>query len=266
MAISHSSREITKRRPTKHNKKLKKSVVNSSNIKSLPNDLLSQVIARVASSSFTDYINAKLSCKIFNEISNDRYIYHHMSMEKFPIGPSWKRDKEDKEKKLSLFMRMCGESGNAEALYRKGVVDFFRKERPTYAIECLVKAAETGHLGAQYVISIIQVFIGGEFKQNGITAIGKMKANKPMRRALGECRKNLVEILNSIWVLNPIFLAQNPYCCTLHHKRSYKNKWRQWPSFDSDDEDEDEDEDHFSCDACSCDEEVAYLVKILPLY
>ncbi|XP_016454997.1 putative F-box protein At1g67623 [Nicotiana tabacum] len=262
MVISHSSREIMKNRPTKYNKKLKKRVVNSSNIKSLPNELLSEVIARVAFSSFTDYINAKLSCKIFNGVSNDQYIYRHMSMEEFPLGPPWKRDKEEKEKKVSLFMRMCRENGNAEALYRKGVIDFFRKERPKYAIECLVKAAEGGHLGAEYVISIIQVLIGGELKENGIAAIGKMKANKPMRRALGEYRKNLVEILNSIWVVNPIFLAQNPYCCTLHYKRSYKNKWRQWPSFDSDDEDDDD----FRCDACSCDEEVAHLLKILPLY
>lgn len=72
----------------------------NSSIKSLPNELLSEVIARVASSSFSDYINAfrfilllqllhcillidiyfnikdllRVSCKIFNGVSNDRYV------------------------------------------------------------------------------------------------------------------------------------------------------------------------------------------------
>ncbi|XP_060183049.1 F-box protein At2g35280-like [Lycium barbarum] len=252
---------MMKRRRINYNKKLKNNVLNSS-ITSLPNELLSEVVARVASSSFMDYINAKLSCKIFNGVSDDRYVYRHISLEEFPTGgSSWKRDNEERENKLSLFMRTCGECGNAEALYQKGVVDFFRKERPEYAMKYLVKAAETGHLGAQYIISLIQVIMGDEeLKQKAIASIGTMKATKPLRRALGECRKNLAHILRSIWVLNPMVLGQNPPCCSLHYKRSYKNKWRQWPSFD----DEDDDDADFCCYACSCDEEVAHLLNILP--
>ncbi|KAG5610969.1 hypothetical protein H5410_022250 [Solanum commersonii] len=102
----------------------------------------------------------------------------------------------------------------------------------------LVKAAEAGHIGAEYVVSLLQVLMGKEvLKNNGIVAIGRMKATKPKRRALAEFRKNLIDILSNIWILNPIvFLGrQNSNWCSLHHKRSYKNKWRQWPSFDTDD-------------------------------
>ncbi|XP_049369352.1 putative F-box protein At1g67623 [Solanum verrucosum] len=264
MERSQSSRMKRKRR--KYNRNFFKNNFVNSSIKSLPNELLSEIVARVASSSFLDYINVKFSCKIFNGVSNDPYVYRHISLEEFPIGGcSWKSENEENENKLSLFMRTCMESGNPEALYRKGVVDFFRKERPEYAMKYLVKAAEAGHIGAEYVVSLIQVLMGEEvLKNNGIVAIGRMKATKPNRRALAEFRKNLVDILSNIWILNPIvFLGrQNSNWCSLHHKRSYKNKWRQWPSFDTDD---DEDAD-FCCYACSCDEEIAHLVNILPTW
>uniref|UniRef100_A0A3Q7G367 At2g35280-like TPR domain-containing protein n=1 Tax=Solanum lycopersicum TaxID=4081 RepID=A0A3Q7G367_SOLLC len=163
-------------------------------------------------------------------------------------------------------MRTCMEYGNPEALYRKGVVDFFRKERSAYAMKYLVKAAEAGHIGAEYVISLIQILMGEEeLKSNGVVAIGKMKATKTKRRELAKFRKNLVDILTNIWILNPIvfFGRKNSNRCSLHHKRSYKNKWRQWPSFDNDEDDEDEE---LYCYACSCDEEIAHLVNILPIW
>lgn len=117
-------------------------------------------------------------------------------------------------------------------------------------MKLLVKAAETGHIGAEYIISLIHVLMGQEeLKHKGIVAIGRIKANKTKRRALKECRKTLFDILTSIWIRNPmVFLGrQSSSCRSLHHKRSYKNKWSQWPSFDTDD---DEDAD-FCCYACS---------------
>ncbi|XP_027772556.1 uncharacterized protein LOC114076954 isoform X2 [Solanum pennellii] len=245
MKISQSSRTIImKRKRRKYNRKFKNNFVNSS-INSLPNELLSEIVARVASSSFLDYINVKISCKIFNGVSNDPYVYRHISLEKFPIeGCSWKSENEENENKLSLFMRTCMEYGNPEALYRK----------------------EAGHIGAEYVISLIHILMGEEeLKSNGVIAIGKMKATKTKRRALAKFRKNLVDILTNIWILNPIvfFGRKNSNRCSLHHKRSYKNKWRQWPSFDNDEDDEDEE---LCCYGCSCDEEIAHLVNILPIW
>lgn len=102
-----------------------------------------------------------------------------------------------------------------------------------------------------------------ELKKKGIIVIGKMKATKSKPTVLKECRKNLVDILTNIWILNPMILLgrQNSTCCSLHHKRSYKNKWRQWPSFDI----ADDDDVNFCCYACSCDEEIAHLINILPI-
>ena len=118
-------------------------------ILSLPTEVLSEVLARVASSSSTDLFRAKLwfvlllmiqigrgvflfdmcfsfefngsfllfcSCKLFYEVSDADNIYHRVSLDKFEIVPWSKNDQ------VSRFLKKCRESKNPEALYRKGVV------------------------------------------------------------------------------------------------------------------------------------------------
>ncbi|MCE2055948.1 hypothetical protein HAX54_043787 [Datura stramonium] len=208
MVLGFHSRKITKNTGRRNNKLIKENF--SSSIESLPNELLTEIVARVASASFKNYINVKL--------------------------------------------RECG---NTEALYRKGVMDFFKNDGPEVAVKFLKRAAKGGHIGAFYVMGIIMVFIGGDFKRKGVTLIGSMKETKPLRKITKECRQKLVEILAHIWVRNPLVLEQRPTRCTIQHQRIRRNGW----PLDSDDEDEDMD---VHCDACSCDEEIAYIVNVLP--
>ncbi|OIT27676.1 hypothetical protein A4A49_53246 [Nicotiana attenuata] len=50
---------------------------------SLFNDLVATTIAKVASCSSNDYLNVKNSCKILNEISEDRQVVKNLSLELF---------------------------------------------------------------------------------------------------------------------------------------------------------------------------------------
>ncbi|XP_075085187.1 F-box protein At2g35280-like [Nicotiana tabacum] len=258
--VTNRSRKIMKRRGRRNNKDTKEKF-SSSNIESLPNELLTEVVARVASCSFKSYINIKLSCKVFHEIAKERYVYQNATMADFPIEPSWERNKQEKINKLTSFMELCRESGNTEALYRKGVMDLFKNERTEVAKELLKKAANGGHLGALYVIGIIMIFMGGDVKEKGVMLIGGMKKREPLRTIARDCRKSLIEILENIWVKNPHVLGQRPTRCTLQHQRSRTNGWSSWPPIDSDDEDAD-----FHCDACICDVEIAHVISALPAY
>ncbi|KAH0707764.1 hypothetical protein KY289_012840 [Solanum tuberosum] len=51
--------------------------------------------------------------------------------------------------------------GNLEALYRKGVFDFFNLKDPT-VLGMISQAADDGHIGASHVLAIISIFNGGE--------------------------------------------------------------------------------------------------------
>ncbi|KAH0748690.1 hypothetical protein KY290_027922 [Solanum tuberosum] len=229
----------------------------SSAIESLPNELLTDIVARVASTSFQNYINAKLSCKVFHEVANERYVYQNATLAEFSIEPSWEKEKQEKINKVASFLELCRECGNTEALYRKGVMDFFKDDMPELASEFLKRAAKGGHIGAFYVIGIIMVFMGGEFKQKGVKLIGNMKNTKQLRKITRECRKKLIEILTHIWVKNPLVLGQRPNRCTIQHQRIHRNGW----PHDSEDEDEDMD---VHCDACSCDVEIDHIISVLP--
>ncbi|XP_059302406.1 putative F-box protein At1g67623 [Lycium ferocissimum] len=256
MVISRHARKIMKRRGRKNNKLIKDNFCSS--IESLPNELLTEIVARVASFSFKSYINAKLSCKVFHEVANERYVYQNATLVDFPLLNLWLKPKQEKINKITSFLELCRECGNTEALYRKGVMDLFRNDRPELALELVKRAAKGGHIGAFYVIGIIMVFMGGDFKRKGVILIGNMKKTRPLRKITRECRKKLVKILRNIWVLNPLVYGERPTCCTIQHQRIRKNGW----PVDSDDEDEDKDI-YFRCDACNCDAEIAYIFAVL---
>ncbi|KAL0011670.1 hypothetical protein SO802_006778 [Lithocarpus litseifolius] len=87
----------------------------SSSIKSLPNELLTEVLGHVASTSFTDLFNVKLSCKYFIEVAKDDYIFQRISLDKFPIVPLRISNE------ASSFFKRCEEFGNPESLFRLGL-------------------------------------------------------------------------------------------------------------------------------------------------
>nr|XP_027060848.1 putative F-box protein At1g67623 [Coffea arabica] len=125
-------------------------------ILSLPTEVLSEVLARVASSSSADLFRAKLCCKLFNEVSEAKNIYQRVSLDRFEIVP-W-----PKNHKVSRFLKKCRQSKNPEALYRKGVVDFFSDKHEDSALENLEEAANSGHADAAYALGIIYIFVGGD--------------------------------------------------------------------------------------------------------
>ncbi|KVI05759.1 hypothetical protein Ccrd_015936 [Cynara cardunculus var. scolymus] len=83
---------------------------------SLPGDLLIDVLARVASSSFTDLFNAKLSCRDFLGAAEDEYIFQHVSIDKFPVI-HWFPPSDE----LLSFLNQCIDKGNPEAMFRQGM-------------------------------------------------------------------------------------------------------------------------------------------------
>ncbi|CDP07942.1 unnamed protein product [Coffea canephora] len=113
-------------------------------ILSLSTEVLSEVLARVASSSSTDLFWAKLCCKLFYEVSDADNIYQRVSLDKFEIVPWQKNDK------VSRFLKKCRESKNPEALYRKGVVDYFTDKHEDSALECMEETANSGHIDAAH--------------------------------------------------------------------------------------------------------------------
>ncbi|XP_027155910.1 putative F-box protein At1g67623 [Coffea eugenioides] len=214
-------------------------------ILSLPTEVLSEVLARVASSSSTDLFRAKLCCKLFNEVSDAKNIYQRVSLDRFEIVP-WQ-----KNHKVSRFLKKCRQSKNPEALYRKGVVDFFSDKHEDSALENLEEAANSGHADAAYALGIIYIFVGGdEFKRKGMRLLMKSRL---LQGRVNLCRQNLRALLRMIWVKNPVFLNPTPICCAMTHER----KTSSWPMHPDEVEES-------TCEGCACDEEIRAICAALP--
>nr|XP_027126133.1 putative F-box protein At1g67623 [Coffea arabica] len=221
----------------------------TTSILSFPTEVLSEVLARVASCSSTDLFRAKLCCKLFYEVSEADNIYHRVSMDKFEIVPWSKNDQ------VSRFLKKCRESKNPEALYRKGVVDYFTDKHEDSALECLEEAANSGHADAAYALGIIYIFLGGdELKRKGMRLLSGLKKSRILKAKQFHPRHNLRALLRMIWVKNPLFLNPTPICCAMTHER----KTSSWPM------DADDVEEESTCEACACDEEIGAISAALP--
>ncbi|XP_027122098.1 putative F-box protein At1g67623 [Coffea arabica] len=222
--------------------------LSGTSILSLPTEVLSEVLTRVASSSSTDLFWAKLCCKLLNEVSDADIVYQRVSLAKFELVP-W-----HKNHKVSSFLKKCRQCKNPDVLYRKGVVDFFTDKHGDSALECLEEAANSGHADAAYALGIIYIFVGGdELKRKGISLLSGMKKSGILKGRVKLCRDNLRALLRMIWVKNPVFANPTPICCAMTHER----KTSSWP-MDADDVEES------TCEGCACDEEIGAICAALP--
>ncbi|KAL4398523.1 hypothetical protein AHAS_Ahas01G0300400 [Arachis hypogaea] len=123
----------------------------SSTIKSLPKELLVEIVASVASHSIIDLHNVKKSCKDFLEAAEDNYVYRRVSLDKFSFIPRFSNDKE-----LS-FLKRCKENQNTESLYREGLRECLWNGNAE-GLRLLDMAAKEGHKEAKYVYGIILLY------------------------------------------------------------------------------------------------------------
>ncbi len=230
-------------RTTKHKIKFHCPTINS-----LPKELLIDVLGRVASVSFTDVFNAKLSCKDFLEVAEEDYIFQHVSLEKFPIIPC------RITKEASYFLNRCEQFGNPESLFRQGVIDYFSLMRMESGLEFLKRASEKGHLEATYVYGI--ALLCSQSKQEGLKILSFLK--RTQSRGLKECRKRIRIAIRCMWIRNFIIVKQQALCSCEKPCQVLK-KIRGW---ESNNNELDEDDDSL-CEVCSCNCEVTWFSDML---
>ncbi|KAH0764996.1 hypothetical protein KY285_000867 [Solanum tuberosum] len=89
-------------------------------------------------------MRVKLSSRVLNEVANEPSVYQKVTLVSIPYR-RWSI-----VRRCTSFLKMCRASGNLEALYIKGVFDFFNRNDPT-ALGMINQAADGGHIGASYV-------------------------------------------------------------------------------------------------------------------
>ncbi|XP_047331130.1 putative F-box protein At1g67623 [Impatiens glandulifera] len=214
------------------------------NMLSLPNDLVIDILASLSASSHSDFLRAKTVCKTLNELGDNDFIYQIMSLKGIELVP-WNKDKQQ------ILLERCIQCHNSEAFYRQGMVDYFSDKGTKYGLDYLQKAANYGHAGALYVIGIISLFGDTESNKKGIEILNQ----NILKGILWKCRKEMVLFIYMLWTNIPTIMNKDVVCC-LNHDNNYQKKWRfTWPVEDGD--------DNVECKACKCDRELDYLMSSL---
>ncbi|KAH0743173.1 hypothetical protein KY290_031166 [Solanum tuberosum] len=151
------------------NKKSSKMTDKKNYIESLLRELLIDIVERIASYSLKDLMRVKLSSRVLNEVDNEPYVYQKVILLSIPVF-IWSCSVV---RRCTSFLEMCRASGNLEALYIKGVYDFFKRS-DSNGLGILSQAADGGHIGASYMLAIILIFNGGESMREGIMFIANM--------------------------------------------------------------------------------------------
>lgn len=215
---------------------------------SLPGDLLIDVLARVASSSFTDLFNAKLCCRDFLGAAEDEYIFQHVSIDKFPVI-HWFPPSDE----LLSFLNQCINKGNPEAMFRQGMIEFFSLARIETGLEYLKRASEKGHVEATYVYGMILLSRGGQSSQQGLNILNSMKVSRSKNLKIRDCRAKIKAIIREMWINNSISLNEVRCKC---QERNNNNVCFVKRKFD-------EEEDVIGCDACGWHREVISFCKMV---
>ncbi|KAL3725818.1 hypothetical protein ACJRO7_030795 [Eucalyptus globulus] len=209
----------------------------------LPRDMVLEVLASVAANSMDDFFNAKISCKTFNELAEENYVYRQISLDKIS-RILWWHPEEGK-----AFIERCIKCDNLDALYTQGLYEYVSFMKVELGMELLRKAAQIGHLGASYVVGLLLICESGELKKDGVQLLRKVYAS----RRVVECRKKYIDVVRDMWWNNTTIFGEEPpsYDCRM---RSEHCKRRGWMS----------DIDHYDdteCEQCICRAEIEILYK-----
>ncbi|XP_023549317.1 putative F-box protein At1g67623 [Cucurbita pepo subsp. pepo] len=184
-----------------------------STIESLPNDLLIEILAKVAAYSIKDLVHAKLATKEFLKASNHDYIFQHASTGNFRTL-RWKIDPE-----FWSFMGKCVNNGNPEALYRSGMLEFFSQCREANGMKYLKLSAQKDYLEACYVYGII--LYTKNLEDEGVKFLKICEEKLGFKMA--HCRHKVEEFVYHLWIRNKIFLPKKDSSDQMGSKSMVKN-------------------------------------------
>ncbi|XP_027345360.1 F-box protein At2g35280-like [Abrus precatorius] len=219
-------------------------------IKSLPKDMLVEVVARVASHSITDLHNMKMCCADFLDAADDNHVWRHVSLDKLPLIQWFPNDKA-----LS-FLKRCRESGNTESLYREGLQEYFSYPKGNIrGLESLKMAAEKGHTDAKYMYGMILLCSeDNELRTQGLEHMRFLRKSKCIIR----CRKNVVQTAKFRWKNNGTLACKpTPLCHDKNTCKGWSVKKGQWLLLNDDDDDIE------LCEYCRWDHEIEFFLSVI---
>ncbi|XP_038979888.1 uncharacterized protein LOC120110002 [Phoenix dactylifera] len=142
----------------------------TTSIKSLPHDLIVEIVAQLVSLSSTpvsDLENLQMTCKMFRTASKAKLVGQHISLEK-----EWSMHWWNKERYFAI-LNNCAAAGNLKACFILGLENVFNLESLNLGLRYLEKAMVGGHDAATYTMGIL-LFGDHRTRQIGMEYLNKI--------------------------------------------------------------------------------------------
>ena len=121
-----------------------------SNLASLPPSILHKILSKVATRHIRDFGSARIAFSGFNQIGRDDYFYRSADLIHF-------NDWIYEVNAVRKFRLLCYQAGNPEAIYFRGMYEYFYLHLLDQGREKIHLAAERGLLLAKYVDGMLNL-------------------------------------------------------------------------------------------------------------
>ncbi|ESQ43672.1 hypothetical protein EUTSA_v10015897mg [Eutrema salsugineum] len=115
----------------------------------LPKDLITEILVKVANTSFADFIRIKAVSRSFNEITQIDGFLKNVNL------PFMHYPWEHRDPFLTDFKNRCLDRGNPSALFLYGASEFFKFSKTGEGYVIILQAAKAGSSMAQYYITML---------------------------------------------------------------------------------------------------------------
>ncbi|XP_071687870.1 putative F-box protein At1g67623 [Rutidosis leptorrhynchoides] len=163
-------------------------------LETLSQDMLVEIFSRVGQDSSEQLLILKLVCKSFLMLPGDPLVCKRMSLDRWDLRP-WRNPKMD------YIIRRCLLFGNCNAIFRRGLINYFDKSYTELGLRLLEKAVNSQIIEAVYVYGLIM------FSSHQIEAkhVGLQVLNitfPPVPDLVVAVRTKVFHLLHDLWLFN----------------------------------------------------------------
>ncbi|CAH8389242.1 unnamed protein product [Eruca vesicaria subsp. sativa] len=124
--------------------------MSNSKLASLPPYMLHKILSKVATNHIWDFGSARVALPAFNQIGREEYFYKSADLIHF-------NDWIDEVNAVRTYMLKCYQAGNPQAIYMRGMYEFFVLHLLDQGREKNCLAGERGFLLAKYVDDMLNL-------------------------------------------------------------------------------------------------------------
>ncbi|KAL1550454.1 F-box protein-like protein [Salvia divinorum] len=141
---------------------------------SLPDDLVLSLLCKLSSTAGcpSDFINVLITCKRLNRLGLNSIVLSKACREMLAVKA------EHWSESSYRFLKLCADTGNAEACYTLGMIQFYCLQNRGSGASLMAKAAIASHAPALYSLAVVQ------FNGSGGT-----KSDKDLRAGVALCAR-----------------------------------------------------------------------------